>query len=162
MTRQRPLRILCVASGGGHLEQMLACVDALGGHRIVIGLYRWRNLAGFEHPGVDHLRFVMCGGSGSIGVIGSLLAGVFQWAWIILTERPDVILSTGAELAIAPIVLGKVLFRRRTVFLETAARMEHPSGTGKVAYPFCDAFFVQSEAMLKHYGPKARYVGRLL
>jgi len=27
MTQQRPLRILCVASGGGHLEQMLACID---------------------------------------------------------------------------------------------------------------------------------------
>jgi len=160
--RARPKRVLCVASGGGHLEQMLACVDALRGHRVVIGLYGWPNLADFEHPGVDHLRFVLCGGAKGIGVFVSLLVGVVQWTWIILTERPDVILSTGAELAIAPIVIGKVLFRRRTVFVESAARKENASLTGRAVYPFCDAFFVQGESLLRFYGPKARYAGRLL
>ena len=157
----RPLRVLCVASGGGHLEQLLACVDALRGHRVTLGIYEYSNLRGFEYPGIDHYRSVTFVGFSKVAAVVSLLVGAVQWTYIFLTERPDAVLTTGAEVGVVPIVLGW-LFRRRTVYLETAARLEQPSGTGRLVYPFCDSFLVQSEAMLKHYGPKAQYVGSLL
>ena len=140
---------------------MLVCIEALRGHRITLAAYGHESMADFSHPNIQCLRTVKFMGFAGLAVVASLVVGFFQWMWILATERPDVIFSTGAEVAIAPIVIGK-LFRRRTIFLETAARMEQPSGTGKVVYPFCDCFFVQSEAMLKHYGPKARFVGSLL
>ncbi|HUU92733.1 MAG TPA: hypothetical protein VM238_16165 [Phycisphaerae bacterium] len=158
----RPRRILCIASGGGHLEQMLACIDTLGNHRVTLALYAWPNLVDFSHPNVHHLRFVRYFAFSGLGVYLGLLVNALAWTWIVLTERPDVIVSTGAEVAIAPIVLGKILFRRRTVFLESAARKENASLTGRVVYPFCDAFFVQSETLLQSYGPRARCVGSLL
>jgi len=168
----RPLRVLCVASGGGHLEQLLACIDALTaplpngrgsgrGHRITLGIYEYSNLRGFRYPGIERVRSVKFMGFAGLAVYASLLVGLFQWAWIFLTEHPDVVLTTGAEVGIVPLVLAR-LTGRRAIFIETAARLEQPSGTGKVAYPFCTHFFVQSEAMLEFYGPKARYVGSLL
>jgi len=157
----RPLRVLCVASGGGHLEQLLACIDALEGHRITLGIYEFSNLRNFHHPLIHHLRSVPFLGFAGPAVYLGLVLGAVKWFWVFLTERPDVVVSTGAEVGIVPLFLGW-LCRRRTIFVETAARLERPSGTGKIVYPFCSAFFVQSQAMLRHYGPKARYVGSLL
>jgi len=159
----RPMRILCVASGGGHLEQLLACIDALrpGGHQVTLGIYEDSNLRGFRYPGISRCRTVTFVGFSRLAVVVSLLIGAVQWTYIFLTERPDVVLTTGAEVGIVPILLGR-LFRRRTVYLETAARLRHPSGTGRAVYRFCDYFFVQSEAMLRHYGPRARFVGSLV
>jgi len=156
------LKILCVASGGGHVEQILACTEAFQGHKVSLGLYGYSNLADFSHPAVTRLWPVKFIGFHGIGLVANLVVGFFQWLWILAAERPDVIFSTGAEVAIVPIVVGKCLLRSRTVYLETASRKESPSRTGKLVYPFCDAFFVQSPALLKHYGPRARYVGSLL
>jgi hypothetical protein len=101
------------------------------------------------------------GGPGLRLLIGTALSG-FQWFWLLLWFRPHAIFSTGAELAIIPFWLGRILFRARCVFLETAARKDHPSGTGRLVYPVCSTLFVQSPALLPKYGPKARYAGRLL
>ena len=163
---KRPLRILCVASGGGHIEQILACMDAFAGCDVALGFYGYPSYDDFSHPAVARLRPVQFIGwdwhGFSLLLAANLFVGFFQWLWILAIERPDVVFSTGAEAAIAPIIVGKCLLRSRTIFLETASRKENPSKTGKLVYPFCDAFFVQAPEMLKHYGPRARYVGRLL
>lgn len=159
---KRPLRVLCVASGGGHVEQILACMDAFAGCEVALGYYGYPSYDDFSHPAIARMRPVKFIGFHGIGLVANLVVGFFQWLWILAAERPDVIFSTGAEVAIVPIVVGKCLLRSRTIYLETASRKESPSRTGKLVYPFCDAFFVQSPALLKHYGPRARYVGSLL
>jgi len=156
------LRLLCIASGGGHLEQMLACLDAFQGHDLVLGHYQWSNWRDFDDPRLRrHVGIFLWGTSGLKLYLGTLV-GVFQWLWLLLWFRPHAIFSTGAEIAIVPFWLGRVLFRARCVFMESAARKERPSSTGPLVYPVCTTFFVQSEPLLKHYGPKARYAGRLL
>jgi UDP-N-acetylglucosamine:LPS N-acetylglucosamine transferase len=151
-----------VASGGGHFEQILACMDALEGCEVALSYYGYPTFDDFSHAGVARLRPVKFVGWHGVSLALNMVVGFFQWLWILATERPDVIFSTGAEVAIVPIIVGKCLLRSRTIFLETASRKENPSRTGKLVYPFCDAFFVQSPALLKHYGPRARYVGSLL
>jgi len=159
---KRPLRILCVASGGGHIEQILACAEAFAGCDVALSYYGHPCYDDFSNPGIARMRPVKFIGYHGIGMAANFLVGFFWWLWVLASERPDVIFSTGAELAIVPIIVGKCLMRRRTIFLETASRKENPSRTGKLVYPFCDVFFVQAPALLKHYGPKAKYAGRLL
>lgn len=156
------MRILCIASGGGHIEEMLACLDAFEGHDLVLAHYKWRTFKDFHDPRLRrHVGLPLWGTSGLWLYLGTL-AGVFHWLWLLAWFRPHAIFSTGAEIAIVPFWLGRILLRARCVFLESAARKEKPSGTGPLVYPFSTAFFVQSEELLKHYGPKARYAGRLL
>lgn len=159
---KRPLRILCAASGGGHVEQILACLEAFAGCDVALGYYGYPNFDDFSHPAIARMRPVKFIGWNRALMALTQIVGFFQWLWILAIERPDVIFSTGSEVAIVPIIAGKCLLRCRTVFVETASRTENPSRTGKIVYPFCDVFFVQSPALLKHYGPKARYAGRLL
>ncbi|MBU5687913.1 MAG: PssD/Cps14F family polysaccharide biosynthesis glycosyltransferase [Candidatus Aenigmatarchaeota archaeon] len=78
---------------------------------------------------------------------------------IILKEKPKIIISTGAGFAIPSIILGKLIFRSKIIFIETFTRINEPSLSGKIAYYFSDLFFVQWKCLLKKYGKKAIYRG---
>lgn len=73
-------------------------------------------------------------------------------------ERPDVVITTGAGMAVPFSMISK-LFRRRLIFIESFCRTDSPSLSGRVLYPFADKFYVQWESNLKHYGKKAEYRG---
>ncbi|HEW4239554.1 TPA: UDP-N-acetylglucosamine--LPS N-acetylglucosamine transferase [Streptococcus pneumoniae] len=72
-------------------------------------------------------------------------------------ERPDVIISSGAAVAVPFFYLGK-LFGAKTVYIEVFDRIDAPTLTGKIVYPVTDKFIVQWEEMKKVY-PKAINLG---
>ena len=75
-------------------------------------------------------------------------------AWKVLRkEKPDLIVSTGAAVAVPFFYLGK-LFGAKTIYIEVFDRIDAPTVTGKLVYPVTDKFIVQWEEMLKIY-PKA-------
>lgn len=76
---------------------------------------------------------------------------------IFTIERPDVIITTGAANVIPMCLIGKI-FKKKVIFIETFARIEAPSKTGKFMYKYADLFIVQWESLLKFY-PKALYGG---
>ena len=74
-------------------------------------------------------------------------------------EKPDIILSTGALVSVPMLYLGKLL-GKKIIFMESMARVEGKSLSGKLVYPIADLFLVQWESMLPYY-PKAVYASRL-
>ena len=76
---------------------------------------------------------------------------------ILRKEKPDVVITTGALVAFPFCLLAK-LARKKVVYIESFARVNEKSLTGKLVYPFADLFIVQWETMLKCY-PKAIYTG---
>jgi beta-1,4-N-acetylglucosaminyltransferase len=50
----------------------------------------------------------------------------------------------------------------RTLFIEVYTRIDSPTITGKLVYPFCNEFLVLWPEMLKNYGTKAKYFGGLV
>ncbi|MBE3096368.1 MAG: hypothetical protein IMZ44_04470 [Planctomycetes bacterium] len=156
------MRVLCIAAAGGHIEQAIECLDAFKGHEMVLAHYDWPTLRDLEDPRIARRVGIFLGGDAGVRLLVGTVLSVFQWLWLLARFRPHAIFSTGAEIAIVPFWLGRIFLRARCIFLETASRTERPSGTGPLVYPVCSAFFVQSEALLKHYGPRARYAGRLL
>jgi len=79
---------------------------------------------------------------------------------ILLKERPRVVISTGAEIAIPFSWVGKLL-GARVAYIESWCRIHTRSGTGPLVYPVADLFLVQWPDVLHLYGPKARYEGGL-
>lgn len=51
------------------------------------------------------------------------------------------------------IILGKLLFRCKIIFIESAGDVT-PTLTGRIVYPFCDLFIVQWPEKLRYF-PKA-------
>lgn len=65
-------------------------------------------------------------------------------------EKPDIIISSGAAVAVPFFYLGK-LFGAKLIYIEVFDRIDKPTMTGKMVYPISDRFIVQWEEMKKVY-----------
>lgn len=73
--------------------------------------------------------------------------------------KPDIVVSTGAHTSVPMCFIAKI-FRKKIIFIETFAKIDSPTLSGKLIYPIADAFYVQWENM-KNFYPKAIYKGGL-
>lgn len=81
-------------------------------------------------------------------------------AWRVLKkEKPDLIISSGAAIAVPFFYLGK-LMGKKLIYIEVFDRVDKPTMSGKMVYPITDKFIVQWEEQLKVY-PKAINLGSL-
>jgi UDP-N-acetylglucosamine:LPS N-acetylglucosamine transferase len=73
--------------------------------------------------------------------------------------HPKIVVSTGAGVVI-PFLLFSKMLGSRIIFIESFAKIDSPTITGKFVYKFSDEFFIQWPE-LKTYYPKAIYKGSL-
>ncbi len=86
----------------------------------------------------------------------------FVRLWRLFTrERPDCLVSTGAEIALAGFLIAK-LRGIRTLYIECGAQVTHPSMTGRIMVHLADQFYVQWPELQEVYGKKALFVGSLV
>ena len=76
---------------------------------------------------------------------------------IFLKEKPDLVICTGV-LATIPMCLIAKAARKKLIYIESFAKVNSPTETGKLLYRFADQFYVQWESMKKFY-PSAIYLG---
>lgn len=81
-------------------------------------------------------------------------------AWDILhKEKPDLIVSCGAAVAVPFFYIGKMM-GAKVVYIEVFDRIDKPTMTGKMVYPIADKFVVQWDEQKKVY-PKAVNLGSI-
>ena len=78
---------------------------------------------------------------------------------VIKKERPNLIISSGAAVAVPFFYIGK-LVGAKLVYIEVFDRINKPTLTGKLVYPITDRFIVQWEEMKNVY-PKAINLGSI-
>lgn len=78
---------------------------------------------------------------------------------VIVKEKPDLMISSGAAVAVPFFWIGKI-FGAKTVYIEVFDRVDKPTITGKLVYPVTDLFIVQWEEMKKVY-PKSVNLGSI-
>lgn len=90
----------------------------------------------------------------------NLVRNFFVALRVLFKERPNIIISTGAGVAIPFFYLGKLL-RKKLIFIEAYERIHNPSLTGRLVYPITDAFILQWEEQKKYY-PRGIVLGQIL
>ncbi|WEE36916.1 PssD/Cps14F family polysaccharide biosynthesis glycosyltransferase [Lactiplantibacillus paraplantarum] len=81
-------------------------------------------------------------------------------AWrVIRKERPELIISSGAAVAVPFFYIGK-LFGAKLIYIEVFDRLDKATVTGRLVYPITDKFIVEWEEMKKVY-PKAINLGSI-
>lgn len=80
----------------------------------------------------------------------NLIKNTFVALKVLRKEKPDIIISSGAAIAVPFFYLGKI-FGAKTVYIEVFDRIDKPTLTGKLVYPVTDKFIVQWEEMKKVY-----------
>lgn len=146
-------RILAVASGGGHWVQLLRLRPAFSGHHTAFVTVRseYRSEIGAEPFYVinDATRWDKLG----------LVMMALRLAWILLKERPHVVISTGAAPGYFAIRLAR-LIGAKTIWLDSIANVEQMSMTGQIVGRHADLWLTQWEHLSHGEGP--RYAGSVL
>ena len=86
-----------------------------------------------------------------------MIINIIKTIFIFFKEKPDIVISTGA-LATIPICIVCKIFKKKVIFIESFAKINSPTLTGKLVYKFSDQFYIQWENM-KIFYPKAIYKG---
>ncbi len=148
----RPPYGLLISSHGGHLTELLQLRDALGGCRFAYYCYDAETTRSLNpvylvpNRPYDPVQF----------------ARNLMRCWQLMrARRPDFLLSTGAEIALPPFLVGWVLGIPR-IYIECGAQVTVPSMTGRVMQYLANEFWVQWPELLEAYGPRAKYMGSLI
>lgn len=148
-------RVLLVCSPGGHLQQMLALAPA------------WQDLerhwVTLRAPDTEHElagEAVTWAHGPTNRSLAKLARNALLAREVLRTVDPDVVLSTGAALAV-PFLLGARATGRRAVYVESFTRVEELSLSGRLVYPFVDELFVQWPQLAARRR-RARYAGSVL
>lgn len=91
--------------------------------------------------------------------IVNLIKNTFLAIKVLRKEKPDLIISSGAAVAVPFFYIGK-LMGAKTVYIEVFDRIDKPTMTGKMVYPITDKFIVQWKEMKEVY-PKAINLGSI-
>lgn len=91
--------------------------------------------------------------------IKALIKNTFLAIKVLRKEKPDVIISSGAAVAVPFFYIGK-LMGCKLVYIEVFDRYDKSTVTGKLVYPIVDRFIVQWEEQKKVY-PKAINLGSI-
>ncbi len=149
------VKICYVSSSGGHWEELM-CLNAL--------FEKYESFFVTEQGGQSEeyalnqkLYTLKQINRHEKGFLKSFFKLFFKARRIIKDEKPDVIITTGALASYPFCLIGKIR-GSKIIYIESFARVDEKSLTGKLVYPFADLFLVQWESMLKCY-PKAKYVG---
>lgn len=149
------MKVCLVCSHGGHFTETLQILDAFEDHDIFFATY-------YSSRQEDVLAVAPAHFTHNIGYSIWRMFLAFFWAiQVLLREKPDVIVSLGAEIAVPFFYWAKFL-RIKTIFIESWCRVEDLSLTGRLVYPVADAFFVQWPQLLKACGSKAQCKGAVI
>lgn len=156
------MKIGIVNSGGGHLDETLPLLDCFKEHEVFFVTYRQKSMLNYKHPLIKRTYLVKLDEGWTISLLLNAFTNLRELYAIFKKERPDILFSTGSEIAILAFYLAKILYRTKLIFLETITRPKSPSFTARAVYPITDLFLVQWEDLLEKFGSKAKYKGRIL
>jgi exopolysaccharide biosynthesis glucuronosyltransferase PssD len=145
--KTKQLRVLAVASGGGHWVQLLRLRPAF--EDCYVTYVTVRRAYASDVPGC---RMRVINDATRWNKVRLAFMGL-RLAWIVLLERPDVIVSTGAAPGYFAIRLGKML-GARTIWLDSIANVEHVSMTGQIVGRHTDLWLTQWSHLATDGGPR--------
>lgn len=157
MNNSKKLKKIClIASAGGHISELMQLNEAINNydHFYVVPKTEWtKRIDGRKYFIKDLNR------KNTITKIFTAIIMFIQQLPIFIKERPDVVITTGAAVAI-PICLYAKLFHKKTIYIESICRINSRSATGNFLYGKVDLFIVQWKELLLCYSD-AVYGGKI-
>lgn len=153
LKKHKKIKLLLVATSGGHLTEGLRLIGDIPKTTLIVSTNESKRLSELKYKTyplkVAKSRFVF------------FTANFIRLFSLVLKERPDWIITTGAECGLIAVIAGKILFRK-TIFIETVTRYKNKTKAATLCYPLVTKFYVQHKEALPLFGKKAEYIGGLL
>ncbi|MDC1211760.1 UDP-N-acetylglucosamine transferase subunit ALG14 [Amylibacter sp.] len=133
------IKILGVAAPGGHLSVLEEIASKLE-YEMQIVVSKSENVANEKYYTITEFNRNY-----------KLIYAIIDSWRILKIEKPEFIISTGAGVAVPFFIIGKLIYRSKLIFIESASRVNSLSLTGKLVYFFVDKLYVRDERLAKKY-----------
>ena len=149
----KKLKIVALSSGGGHWVQLLRLRPAFEGCQVVFATVSEGYRA--EVDGSE-FRIIVDGNRSNMLNMFRSACSILN---LLLREKPDIVISTGAAPGFFAVRLGK-LMGCRTIWVDSVANAEELSMSGEKAGGCADLWLTQWPHLARDGGPK--YFGNVL
>ena len=140
-------KICFISSSGGHFEQIMMLKPLMEKYESFVVTEKTSYIVSNGGIPFYYLRQV---NRHEFKFIYYMFINLFKSVSIFINEKPDIVISTGA-LSTIPMCLISKLLGKKLIFIESFAKINSPTLTGKLMYKFADQFYVQWEEMKKIY-----------
>lgn len=153
--RKDKLRICLAASAGGHMSQLLTLASSWQGHTT------------FYVTTTEVLRNKL-EKFGKVYIVGEcnrllpfrVIQALMRCTNVILQERPDVVISTGAAVGCMMCLLAKLL-GAKVIWIDSMTNLERISLSGRMVRYIADLFLVQWPELTEQYN-NVEYTGAIV
>jgi UDP-N-acetylglucosamine:LPS N-acetylglucosamine transferase len=153
--KDRRLRICLAASAGGHISQLLKLAESWNGFETF-----WVTTTQVVRDKLSRFGTVYvvgeCNRQHPLRVVQVLLRCIR----VVLRERPDVVISTGAAAGCMLCLLGKML-GAKVVWIDSITNVERISLSGRMVRGIADLFLVQWPELARRY-KRVEFVGAVV
>ena len=149
------ISVLLVCSPGGHLQQLAALRHVWADYPRA-----WVTLDKSDARSILEGERVVFGHGPTERSFRNLVRNFALAARVIRQLRPEVVITTGAALAVPFAWIGRI-FGSRVVFIESVSRIAEPSLALRLSTPALDRIYVQWPELLNAV-PRGRFAGSLL
>lgn len=146
------MKLLLVCNPGGHFSTMMGLKKFWSKHE-----REWVTYSRFDTEALRGKEIVHWVMMQEARMLGRALINFIKALFILHKTKPDLVISTGAGLAVPFICASKIL-GVKTAFVESISRSEVLSLSGKLVYQIVDEFYVQWPDVVQRYD-KAIYKG---
>lgn len=149
------MKVMLVCSAGGHLTQLYRLRPWWQRHERI-----WVTFPGAQADSLLQGERVVPACYPTTRNAPNALRNLRLALRLMRSERPDVIVSDGAGVAVPFFLIGRLL-GVRTVYLEVYDRISLPTLTGKLCHPLSELFLLQWPEQASFY-PRGQVIGCLL
>ncbi len=138
-------KILLVSSAGGHFSELQKIKIDQKYKKIIVT----EKIKNKENKNVDY--YLMYGSRNQLfKYFFVFIFNFFKTLKIMLKEKPDMVISTGAHSSVAFFIVAKIM-GKKNIYIESFAKVNNPSLTYKLSRKFLDVVIVQHKTMLDIY-----------
>ena len=145
-------KILAISSPGGHWTQMQRITSSFSGNEVVYV----STLKGYAKE-VSNFKYYKVKDASAWSRL-DLITLAFQLVNILLKERPDIVITTGAAPGLLAIVISRFI-GSKTIWLDSIANYEQISFSGRLAKYFTHLHLTQWEHLTNQ---KTQFLGKVL
>ena len=150
----KKLKVCLVGSSGGHLTHLYMLKNFWSKHERFWVTFKKEDAVSLLSNEIMYPCFYPTNRS-----LIALIKNTILALKILRKEKPNLIISSGAAVAVPFFYLGK-LFGAKLIYIEVFDRIDKPTLTGRLVYPIVDRFIVQWDEQKKVY-PKAINIGNI-
>ena len=154
-------RVIFTSSSGGHLTELLKLEKIFSEYEYLLVTEKTEVTEKLTNKyNIEYLKY------GSrfyfLKYIFVFLYNIFKCIYIVIKFKPETVVTTGAHTGGILCYVAKILKpKTKIIYIESLAKTQSLSMTGKNVYKIADKFYVQWQNLANMY-EKAEYIGRLM